>query len=346
MLLRDIHPTYYQRSVLPSLQSSSTLAGRRTLVVPGNLSAVLPIFDFHLPADTGLDLNIATTWDTTTGTDYTVAANRAGKDFYLYATTSGLIISANATVPTGYTADNSRRIGGFHCLCVGVGTISGHPLSGFLAGDILPASIWDMLHRPTSAAEGMVYSNQADLWVDIYLQSGTAGSTASVFGATITDTRNWMDFVDDLAAVGKRLLRDAEFQVIAEGSNQRTNIAGSADPVTVGGYSDTAGRRMISNIGCESCCGAMWQWLADTQFRIGGLVDPTVDPAYSWYALPGNKGSLNRQGSAGDIKLRAGGAWNDGLYCGARSRGAVSERWTTSSSLGSRGCANFMRSGG
>ena len=87
----------------------------------------------------------------------------------------------------------------------------------------------------------MVYCAKLDLWVDIYLQSGTGASTASVPGATITDTRIWNDHVDDLAAVGKVLLDDSEFQIVAEGSNQKTNIAGSADPVTTGGHRDTAG---------------------------------------------------------------------------------------------------------
>jgi len=73
--------------------------------------------------------------------------------------------------------------------------------------------------------------------------------------------------VDDGGAVGKKLLDDTEFQLAAEGSNMQTNIVGNADPVTTGGHVDTAGRRMISNIGLEDCCGAMWQWLLDQSYR-------------------------------------------------------------------------------
>ena len=65
----------------------------------------------------------------------------------------------------------------------------------------------------------------------------------------ISDGRKWLDFVDDFAAIGCRMPDDDEFQRIAAGSNEETNIARSADPVTTGGHSDTAGRRMISNIG-------------------------------------------------------------------------------------------------
>ena len=113
----------------------------------------------------------------------------------------------------------------------------------------------------------MTYDEATNLWVDIYLASGTGDSTASANGATISDTRNWMDFVDDFHAVGKLLLSDTEFQSIAAGSNEETNITGSADPVTTGGHVDTAGRRMISNIGCEDCCGAMYQWLRTSSMR-------------------------------------------------------------------------------
>lgn len=186
----------------------------------------------------------------------------AGKDYYVYVCEDGEIkVSLNSTFPAGYSADDSRKIGGFHTLCVAVGTIAGHSLTDFAVKAILPASVWCLNHRPWCSPEGMVWSEAARVWVDIYLQSSTGATTASVYGATITDTRTWMDFVDDLGAVKKRLLDDDEFANIAEGSNQKTNIFGSADPVTTGGHVDTASRRMVSNIGVEDCCGSLWQWL-------------------------------------------------------------------------------------
>ena len=159
----------------------------------------------------------------------------AAKDYYVYLCDDGEIkISLNSTYPSGYNADNSRKVGGFHTLCDAVGTIAGHTLNGYATGAILPASVWCLNHRPRCSPEGMVWSAQARIWVDIYLQSSTGATTASVYGATITDTRTWMDHVDDLAAVEKRLLNDDEFQIIAEGSNQETNIYGTYDPVTAG----------------------------------------------------------------------------------------------------------------
>jgi hypothetical protein len=219
------------------------------------------------------DTNVDTTADIDTG------AIEAGKDYCVYAcdNAGALVfkISLATTFPAGFDANTSRKIGGFHTLCVSVGTVSGHTLTGYLAGEILPASVWDLKHRPISEPAGMVYSAQANIWVDIYLASGTGASTASVNGGTISDTRDHMSFIDDFAAVKKKMLDDIEFQIIAAGSNEETNIAGSADPVTTTGHLDTAGRRMISDIGCEDCCGVLWQWLRDMGYRYDADVVPT-----------------------------------------------------------------------
>ena len=333
----------YERGTAPSIKGTLAEVDRHTIVSPGGgLNVGINGTVYILTSQVELDLSNSEHWDITSP-DYTVAANRAGKDFYVYACqpSSGyapvLILSANSTYPTGYTADTSRKIGGFHCLCLSVGTISGHPLSGFVTGDILPLSVWDLLHRPkTASPEGMVWCPSANIWVDIYLQSGTGSTTASAYGATITDTRTWMDHVDDLAAVNKRLLDDGEFQKIAAGGNEETNIAGSADPGTTGGHIDTASRRMISAIGCEDCAGVMWQWLSDQSFRSDYV------SGWGWYDLPGAKGSLyNQDGVNGraDVKLRAGGSWGYGAYCGSRCRAARGYRWLTDSHYGARGAA-------
>lgn len=366
---------YYNRNRMWKNKGSDTAANRRTLVSPSHMLVNIGGAGAHAyerEAALEMDLNESWVWDTQTPTDYTVAANRAGKDFYIYAVPGSgfsviLVLSAASTYPAGYSAADSRKIGGFHCECADVGTISGHPLTDYLAGDIIPRSCWDLSHRSAGAQAGMVWAGKTDfdslagpkIWVALYLASGTGSSTASVNGGTISDTRNWMDFVDDFAAIGCRMLEDDEFQAIAAGSNEETNIAGSADPVTTGGHLDTAGRRMVSSIGCEDCCGVMNQWLRTQSYRFDGAANHThqvvvsgdpetvtsgnpsgdVAPAFAYYDLPGAKGSLYKQGAYGDVKLCAGGYWAFAAYAGSRFRRATYWRWISDAGLGGRFCA-------
>lgn len=296
----------------------------------------------------GFELNskwwlLDTDTDVSTASDMDTGSISNGKDYFVYACdNSGTLIfkiSLASTYPSGFTADTSRKMGGFHTLCTNAGTISGHTLTGYTANSILPQSIWDLKHRPICEPTGMVWSDEAQIWVDIYLASGTGGSTASVNNGTISDTRDWMDFVDDFGAVKKQLLDDSEFQLIAAGSNEETNITGSADPVTTGGHSDTASRRMISNIGCEDCAGTMRQWLRDQS----AMYDAAV--AAAWYDLPGSKGSLYRPVDTNDIKLGAGGDWGSAAGCGSRCRYTSGSRWGASTSIGGRGRSHGIQYG-
>ena len=264
-----------------------------------------------------------------TGTSF-----QAGKDYYIYLVapqpdTDGgadLVVSLNSTFPSGYTADNSRKIGGFHTLCVGVGTIASHPLSGMVAGDIIPASMWDLLHRPTCSPEGMAYVEPLHFWADIYLQSGNGAATVSAFGGTCTDNQIWAAHVEDLFSVGKTLLTDSEFACCMEGSNQKTAIAGATDAVTTGGHLDTAGRRMISSYGLEDGCGFMNQWLDN----------PSANGGSSWTTQTGGKGDLYGTSCA----LLAGGSWINGADCGSRCRYADNSRLSVYAIVGGRGRAS------
>ena len=291
----------------------------------------------------GFELNskwwvLDTDVDVATGADIDTGAVSNGVDYYVYACDNSgalvFLISLASTYPTGYNANTSRKLGGFHTLCTNVGTIGGHTLTDVTANSILPQSVWDLKHRPVSEPEGMVWSDEAQVWVDIYLASGTGASTVSVNGGTISDSRDWMDFVDDFGAVKKTLLWDDEFQLIAAGSNEETNIAGSADPVTTGGHSDTDSRRMISNIGCEDCCGALYQWLRDTSAKYDDAV------AAGWLDLAGDKGSFYRPVDTGEIKLIAGGTWAHTTRCGSRCRAANVGRVSAYTYLGGRGRSN------
>lgn len=213
-----------------------------------------------------------------------------------------------------------------------VGTVA-HPLSGFEANDILPESVWCLTFHPACASyDGMVYDRDCDIAVDIYLQSGQGKATRSAFGATHTVSRQQWNHEEDMRAVGKRLLKNREFTSIASGSNERTNIQGDSDKTTVGGHVDTAGRRMISFIGCEECCGYLTQWLDE----LCGAVSAT-----DWANNDG-QGSFGQQFWNNNC-LHAGGNWVCSSLCGSRCRDSSYVLSTADAAIGGRGSAGVIR---
>jgi hypothetical protein len=456
---------FYAASGNFAAKTVSVAADRYKLLSPADGAIKIAGTTYYWPTQQTLDLSQAATWDTTGGTDYRTAANRAGKDFYVYAcapgagvTTPIFLVSANASAPSGYTTANSRQVGGFHGICVDYGTISNHPLTGYLTGDILPTSVWDLKHRPFASPAGMAYSALADWWFDIYPPSGTGASTASAFAATVTVSLKWSDTCDAFAAVGKSLCDDALFFIASAGSNAQTNIWGSQAPVKTGqigtslitgatltgttfsraafshasfnqeyeveidgngtpdtfkwrkktfggafgsytstipivagpmaladgvtitfpattgltighkiniyvmdaGF-DTSGRRMVSNIGLEGCCGFYSQWLKDTGYYVAAAAHthqvtvsgdpqtvtsggPSADPAptQAWRDPSGGLGKLNTLGAYGEAKLVAGGTYNASTNSGPRSREFCVTRLAASAWQTGRGCSRPM----
>ncbi|UNE54995.1 phage major tropism determinant [Bartonella machadoae] len=268
----------------------------------------------------------------TTDTRISVPSLSAGKDYYVYLVSDEgqshkFVLSENSTYPRDYTVNNSRKIGGFHTLCADVGTIEGHPLSGYRAGDILPNSVWCLNHRPHSSPEGMVYDPSQDLWVDIYLQSGMGSNTRSAYGVPITTNRLQTDHLSDMLRVKKALLDDTQFASAMYGSNEGSPIQGkkAPSPKHSGGYRDTANRRMISHIGCEDGCGYVWQYLRDVCFMqtVSGQA-PNIQFKKDMYALLG------------------GGEWSDTKNITPHLR-AVIIRSSVYASSGARGCSHPLR---
>lgn len=263
-------------------------------------------------------------------------AEEIGKDYFVYiclpasGSTPEYKISLASTYPSGYSAATSRKIGGFH----------NNP-----DGDILQYSAWDLDYRPAcSNPAGMVYSAGANSWIDIYLAADDgAGGVKSQYNATILDTIDWMTFVDRGGIVGKRLLRDYEFQLAAAGTPEEVNIgagascrvvhahATGADPVTTGAHKATSGVAIKSTIGCEDMAGVMSQWLNEQSWRPDGTA-----AQFGWYNVVGDKGSLYITNSIGDIKLLAGGAWDNATAAGSRARVANDSRWNTTAVIGAR----------
>ena len=301
---------------------------RAGLWAPGKRSVTIAPTILHIgdtlyesTANVTLNLDTAASWDTNS---VVTPANCAGKDFYIYACTPAngnapkYILSTKSTVPTGYTADNSRKIGGFHCLCVDVGTIEGHTLSGYKAGDILPASAWDLLHRARSENEGMVYDEMDDVWISIYILSELNGEPASVYGGVMLDGESatpyhGLKFTEELAKKKMRLPYLHEYFNALKGCQERVNVKGSADVNTTGGHIYSNDIRCISNIGLEDPSGVIWQW-SNNYGMAGGdswgnsNYDATVD------------GGVARGDAYGTLWLpRVGGRWDNGSHCGSRS---------------------------
>ena len=207
-----------------------------------------------------------------------------------------------------------------------------HPLSGFEAGSILPESVMCLsFHSGSLFDDGQVYDKDIDAFIDIYLQSGIGLNTRSKYGATHTVSRTQGNHMVDMRQVGKKLLSDGEFESASIGSNQTTNIQGSADKGTVGGHVDTANRRMISAIGAEEMCGYLWQWTRDVSSTGGS----------SWATTDGN-GSFGQEYGIPFVLL-AGGAWGDGSVCGSRSRRSDSVRSNVRASVSGRGLSRVVR---
>ena len=262
-----------------------------------------------------------------------------GTDYHIYVVAASdnasLVVSKNASYPAGATANNSRRIGGFHTLCADIGALQDttHKLYGFSARDILPQSVHDLLNRPrTCGAQGMVLDPATGIWVDIYMQSSTGATTKSAYQGTVTKSRSFDGHQEDLAAVGKRMLLDAEFTSATMGTIPYRAVMGVVDPVTTGGKVNTAGQRIVSNIGCEDMAGCYWQWIGTQSFANYGTTAAWAE------ASPAGQGQQYLPTNA----LIAGGAWGSASASGARCRTALNSRSVLGAPSSSRGCAEGL----
>ena len=304
---------------------------KTTIVIPAATEINVGGNGYIVSQDTTLDLS-----------DIGTAADRAGKDIYIYACQPvdnvnnldpTLVLSLDPTAPAGYTEHTSRKIGGFHCLCADAGTINGHSLSGYAAGDILPASVWDLLHLPKSDPEGMVYSKEYGQWVDIYLPSwdSTNEKLVSKYNGVICDGSsspmkfNGEKFVEYFGKVTKHLLPRSAFMVVMKGTPEGVAIKGSTDPNTTGGHIASNDTRILSNDGIEDCTGVLWQWGEDTYENYPNSSWDTNKyylNGYSWQSksvFNSTYDDTNRGSCYGLLRrVLLGAIWSDGSHCGSR----------------------------
>jgi hypothetical protein len=267
-----------------------------------------------------------------------------------------VLLSASKTAPTGYDSTNSRLVGGFHCLCVDVGTISGHTLSGYTAGNILPLSVWDLNFRANSDNDGMVYVKSINKWVDIYLSSWDSTNNilvskynqAFITGET-TPKMHGLLFAENYANVNKFLPSYDEFIVWAKGSAENVAIQGAANPITTGGHNNTAGSRIISNYGIEDSMGVLYQWTRTLAEDYKGSTWNTNNyylDGYAWQEKPVYNPTADsvKLGSCIGLlrRLIVGSAWSASSYCGSRCVVANAFGSLLLANIASRGCSDTI----
>ena len=266
-----------------------------------------------------------------------------GKDYSIFlvpddtATNGiGIKVSLNKTAPTGYSALNTRRIGGFHTECMDVGTVTeNNSMNDWLAGDIIPNSVWTLWHKPLVASpSGARYVPERDAWKTIYMQSGTGENTVFEYGGTTTRSRTTWDHELDLALVGWEFPTSIDFTISEQGIVPLKAISGKAESsvVTVGGWKNENNVRMVTDGGDESACGGIWTILQErgpaggTNWANGGTAGYT--DAYQYGTI---------------YRLMGGGNWHDSGYAGPSSRYGYLSALNLDTAVGARGWSRPYR---
>ncbi len=308
-------------------------------------------------ADTIIPLKSGTTWKTYLfSSDSEVVTLDTGvltlgNNYYVYlcdnASDAGLLlISLNSTAPVGYTASNSRKIGGFHYGRVRNSITIGDVTSGA----VVPNSVWDLLYRPKCAPEGMVKINE-NLWCDIYLASvdeaitfaagnGSqilTGSCKSVYNAvplTGTEGLCGYNFIELARRSGKRLLSLAEWLQVAHGSpqgNNADNLNAWSATTNVARTNTGSVANAISLLNVVDCVGNVLEWLDEFSIRQDTIV-------WNWYdVMTGmSVGQLYLPNNTGLSQIVAGGSWAAGVSAGSRCVAIGYNPWSVNASFGSR----------
>ena len=270
------------------------------------------------------------------GASVTLPAMSSGTDYAVYATADGLIASDNFTVPNGYTASDSRRIGGFH----------------YQNGEINSHSLWDLNYKPSCDDPRGMVRTVGGFWADIYLLNSTPDVLGtSAYNAAIADgstppkipmvwggngTDQYSTFTqyiaaEVLAAFGKRLPNYNEFTILALGS-----VAGYAVGAEPANTTFDASAR--SSVGCEQVSGHMWQWGSENWDRGNG------SSGYAFAAVDTNgEGQVYTAGTDGVGASLFGGNWTVSGSAGARASNWGGEPWGSGSYIGARGVCDHLQ---
>ncbi len=274
----------------------------------------------------------------------------AGTDYAVYVCSDGSVrADANFSVPSGYDAATSRKIGGFHYAAGG--NAPGYNTGGDLVPQINPCSLWDQKWRPACADPRGMTLVAGKFWCDIYLlgvnhhvngtsRNGVAIANGSappkipaVFGgngATAYGSLNWWQAVETLASHGKELLSYGDFALASYGtteSQSRGNDAVTTGIATTNVGSTKADEKFTSRWGVIQASGCYWVWSRDQ----GGAY------ASGWQDQAAGRGWVQNQPNV----ARLGGNWSIGAPAGSRGADWTLTPWTSGGNIGARGrCAH------
>lgn len=270
-----------------------------------------------------------------------------GKDYSIFLVPEGdknvdIKISLNKTAPTGYTTENTRRIGGFHTMCMDVGTVkTGNSMNGWYAGDIIPNSVWTLWHRPLIASpSGARYVPERDAWKTIYMQSQTGANTCFEYGGTTTRSRTTWDHELDLAKVGWEFPTSIDFTISEQGIVPLKAISGKAEAsvTKTGGWKNENNVRMVTDGGDESACGGIWTILQER----GPAGDYTTAADKVWRDV-GTAGYTDAKSYGLIFRLMGGGFWGDSGNAGPSCRSGDSLALGAGPGVGARGWSRPLR---
>ena len=284
------------------------------------------------------------------------AAFSVGSDYYVYICdpTDGdetidqnevYKISASATYPVGYTAANSRKIGGFHYGVVRKVSDTGIPVnssgtewgSGWesnVYNGIIPNSVWTLLHRPTCDPAGMVYLGN-HVWGDIYLSSddGDDGLLSVYNQNPITGSEglNWYIANERARRVGKRLPTYAEFCQAANGAPQGQDANNTYAWSATGNTGRNKTGKVTyacSAVNIKDLVGNVWKWVDEF------CLDPTAT-TWAWQDVLGaGHGQAYLPSNTALHAFLCGGDWNGGVHDGDRAVRCYNYPWSVASSVG------------
>ncbi len=294
----------------------------------------------------GYLLDAVVDWDPVTNNDGSFASLALGDDVYVYAVqdASGIaqwVASKNSTVPTGYTAGSSRKLGGFH---FGKTRPASERFNAAYAAptEIVWNSCWDLQHRPKCDPTGMVEVIAGSLWVDIYLASEGAGSWPdlvpvsqhSATPLTGTEGYSYSDYRRLARNAGKRLPGYDEFMQLAYGVPQGATGAGGR--ISTGQHSNY-GFDAVSCLNVDQPAGNVYQAGSDIFDRVSGNI---------WNDdLNTGKDGANDHGQWYGGELRQtifGGTWTSSAEAGSRSAHLSSAPWTVDTGVGFRAACDSL----